>query len=374
LSINGNKFNCTLNGNESFGYNDGIQKYIIGLMNHRSALRGNMNRLEEMIDEMAKAGKEVLPSKYWIELNKKNIGQLEKSGYDNFKRTLALNYFTFRLGFDDLQLKYLIRNLPFASVFRCGLKTLFSKRHEYFSFKHSITYNLHARMLWEFAVRQDKNNLLDKLFEPSEGNPPKVYFKRKIISQDLANSFLEFQSIMETGIDTNKINTIMELGGGYGRTAFVFLSLMNSIKYVMVDIPPALYVAEKYLSNQFPGKKIFTFRVFTNYIEVEEEFESSDIIFLLPSQLDLLPPKFADLFINISSFHEMRPDQIEYYFNQVDTLTRSYFYFKQWKETLIPFENLKLTENSYPVRKHWSLVYWRECKVQTLFFEALFEL
>jgi len=35
------------------------------------------------------------PSKYWIELNKMNMNQLSMHGYECFKRTIALNYFTF---------------------------------------------------------------------------------------------------------------------------------------------------------------------------------------------------------------------------------------------------------------------------------------
>ena len=320
------------------------------------------------------ARNEVLPSKHWIDLNKKNIDQLETYGYENFKRTISLNYFTFCVGFSDRQVQYLLQNLPLLSIVKCGLRTLFAKQHELFPFKYSVTYNFHLYLLWSFVAMQDKDRLLDKLVEPSEGNPPKVYLHGKLISQDLANSVLEFKSIMDSGIDKNKIHTIMELGGGYGRTAFVFLSLMNSVKYVMVDIPPALYISEKYLSSQFPQKQIFTFRAFDKYVDVEKEMAEADIIFLLPSQLDLLPPKFVDLFMNISSFHEMRPDQIEYYFGKIDELTRHYFYFKQWKDTIVSFENIRLTESSYPVRKHWSKKYWRECKVQSLFFEALFEL
>ena len=333
-----------------------------------------MDRLTEMMNEIALARKEILPSKYWVELNKKNIDQLETSKYENFKHTLALNYFTFCIGFTDVQIQYLLRNLSTVTILKCAILTLFSHRHKYFSFKHSITYNFQVYLLWEFAKSLDRDKSLDVLSEPSEGNPPIIYSHKKLISQDLANSFLEYKSVVDSGIDMSKIKTIIELGGGYGRTAYVYLSLMKSIKYIMVDIPPALYVAEEYLSHQFPSKKVFKFRPFRTFAEVQKEFTEADIIFLLPTQLDLLPPKCADLFINISSFHEMRPDQIEYYFGKVDELTDKYLYFKEWKDTTIPFENIRLTEESYPIRKQWSRVYWRECKVQTHFFEALLKI
>ena len=67
-------------------------------------------------------------------------------------------------------------------------------------------------------------------------------------------------------------------------------------------------------------------------------------------------------------------DQIRYYFGEIDRLARRYFYFKQWKETVIPFENERITEADYPVRENWRLINRQECKVQTYFFEALYEI
>jgi len=34
-------------------------------------------------------------------------------------------------------------------------------------------------------------------------------------------------------------------------------------------------------------------------------------------------------------------------------------------------DNLIVTEHDYPIRKHWPVVYWRECCIQTEFFEAM---
>ena len=78
---------------------------------------------------------------------------------------------------------------------------------------------------------------------------------------------------------------------------------------------------------------------------------------MTPNQLELLPDRSIDMFLNISSLHEMRMDQIRYYFTEIERLTRRYFYFKQWQETTVPFENNR-----------------QQCEVQHKFFEALYEL
>ena len=70
----------------------------------------------------------------------------------------------------------------------------------------------------------------------------------------------------------------------------------------------------------------------------------------------------------------MRMDQIRYYFGEIERLTRHYFYFKQWQETTVPFENETIKEADYPVSDDWTLVHRQQCKVQAKFFETLYEL
>lgn len=329
--------------------------------------------LEEMLAELAQARKEVLPSKYWQELNKKNLGQLKEVGLNNFKQTLALNYFTFLVNHKDKQFGYLCSHLNKLTFIKIVIKSIFSKKHSFFDRRQSLKYNLLTHMLWEFVKKHDDKNYLKSVEEPLFGNPPAVYSQGKLISQDLANSILEFYSIMDSHVDPSTIHSIMELGAGYGRTSYVFLKILKNIRFFVVDIPPALYVAQEYLSSVFTEKKIFTFRPFTDFAQIEDELVNSDIIFLMPNQLELLPDGYVDLSYNISSLHEMRLDQIDYYFQQFNRLTKQYFYTKQMKVSRIPYDNITIKDNEYPVPKKWSLIFHRECKVQSYFFEALYQ-
>ncbi len=327
-----------------------------------------------MFDEFPRYRNEVLPSKYWEELNRKNLQQLADSKYENFKRTIARNYFTWIINPFDEQLRFLMREAGAWPSIVILFSALFAPRHDYLKKKHTIFYNTLTNLLWAYVEKNDTRGLLDRLSEPSEGNPPEVMRNGRLISQDLANSLLEYEAILHPDLERRDVQTILELGPGYGRTAYVFLTLQPTCRYILVDIPPALYVAQRYLSTIFEDRKIFSFRPFDSYDQVSGELAEADIIFLTPNQLELLPDKSIDLFINISSFHEMRIDQIRYYFGEIDRLTRRYFYFKQWKETTIPFENETITEADYPIPKNWRLINRQQCKVQTYFFEALYEL
>lgn len=169
----------------------------------------------------------------------------------------------------------------------------------------------------------------------------------------------------------------MELGAGSGRDAHLILTLNKHVsKYIIIDIPPALAIAEQYLADTFPKKKIFKYRAFDRFADVKKEFEKAEILFFLPTQIELLPDGILDLSINISSLHEMRIDQIQYYFDQIARLTKKkgYFYFKQWKVGWIIQENTCIRMDDYPVKPKWKSIYQREPKIQTKFFEQLLQL
>ncbi len=330
--------------------------------------------IRAMFDEFPKYRAEILPSKYWNELNRKNLQQLADSGYDNFKRTVARNYFTWIVNPLNKQVRFLMGEAGLWESVKIIAGAIASPRHELLKRKHTIFYNMLTNLLWTYVEKNDSNGLLRQIDEPLEGNPLRVTRGDRLISQDLANSLIEYEAILHPDLDKREVRTILELGPGYGRTAHVFLTLQPGCRYILVDIPPALYVAQRYLTSIFPERKIFSFRAFDDYGSIQQEIENSDIVFLTPNQLELLPNKSVDLFVNISSLHEMRMDQIRYYFGEIERLTRKYCYFKQWKETTVPFENETIKEADYPVQTEWQLVHRQQCAVQHKFFEALYAL
>jgi hypothetical protein len=107
---------------------------------------------------------------------------------------------------------------------------------------------------------------------------------------------------------------------------------------------------------------------------VEKEFNDADIIFLLPHQAEMLPAKSVDLFINISSLHEMKIEQIHAYFKLIDKLTKGFFYSKQWWVSHNPADGITITPREYPVPQNWKQLYLRSAKVQSYFFEVMYAL
>jgi len=331
-------------------------------------------RLAAMFASIESGDSRARPSKYWDELNKMNLAQLRQHGYENFKRTIALNYFTFaRILPWDAQFRFLLRRLPARVTLDCLKQALLARKHEYFSafnWIQSLLYNFLTLASWAYTRSAVSDPTLLALREPGEGNPAVIRDRSgALISQDLASSILEMSAMCDS---LSAGSVVLELGAGYGRDAYAMLATRPGIKYVIVDIPPALWVAETYLRHQFPDRRIFRYREFANFADVEEEFRLCDIAFFLSTQITSLPDGLADLAVNISSLHEMRPDQIAFYFSQFDRLLKDggRFYFKQWKRGTVLFENMVIRQEDYPIPPAWRCELSREVPIQTRFFEA----
>ena len=190
-------------------------------------------------------------------------------------------------------------------------------------------YRLAVGLLWEQVLATDSFNILKNLEESEIGNPMRIWRKGKLISSDLAHSVRERNMLMKPlYLDGTENLTVMEIGAGHGRLAEVFGKTTN-YRYVIFDITPALYVAQWYITKVFQYEKIFLFRHFDDFKEVEQELNESRFAFLTPNQIECFPDGYFDLSVNMNSLGEMRLDQVENYLHQIDRLTKQGFMSRQ---------------------------------------------
>jgi putative sugar O-methyltransferase len=343
---------------------------------------GSLPGLRPMFDEMRRAPEAVQPSGYWQFLNGMNLAQLETHGFDEFKRTINGNYFQW--------LPTSPREPQFRAVLRWWLRhpireplgarvleaeTLDSRvGNPLQSARRRRAYGLYVALLWEYARRHAPPGTLERLQEPDVGDPLLVRYGDRLITQDLGNSALEYGTITAAlGGGPAPGERVVELGGGYGRLAWVFLQERPDLRYVLVDIPPALAIAEQYLATLFGDRRLFRFRHFDHQDEVRDELDAAQIAFLTPNQLELLEPLDAALFVNISSLHEMRHEQIAYYLDVVARHTAGCFYTKQSITSRNPHDGVIVRRSEYPIPSTWRPLLNRRHPIQTSFFEALYD-
>lgn len=332
----------------------------------------------EMSAELRRGPELYLPSRYWEDLNARNLAQLADRGFGSFKRTVNQNYFAWIVA-DPRDPQFLAafaawvrRPKPSVAWARLvdaqGIEAGEGRGQPLVPAAARLTHAVYVAMLWEFARRRDRLGLLQRLREPALGDPILVRHGGQLISQDVANSVIEFYAIDEAR-PVHSNSTVVELGGGYGRLGWLLLSAVPGVRYLAVDIPPALAVAQRYLTTLFPDLPTYQFR---SGSPDPAAIGRSRLAFLTPNQLDELPPMGADLFVNISSLQEMRPEQISRYLGLVGRHTRGTFYMKEWRSWTNPIDQVTITEADYPIPAQWRKYYSRRHPIQTHFFEAAY--
>ncbi len=297
-----------------------------------------------------------LPSNHWVEIGRLNDRWIEEHGVRNFKRTLSQNYYNWLITSwrDPKFLAVLLRWLFWPSlapldasmgateILRTpdGLEELFGPREQ-------RIYKNFVAMLWDIAVREDHVGL-GHLEEPSLGNPLKVFCYGRRISQDLANSIIERNTVERLlGREDEEFIRIGELGAGYGRLAHVFLS-DKRCRYKIFDIEPARTISELYLKSLHPL----------------QETES-----VLPDCIENEPANAFDVFVSISTFPEMRPEQTENYLKEIARTTKRLVYFKQWRTWRNVADGFTFDYRSLKMPKEWRLIMDRKDRFNPAFQE-----
>lgn len=335
------------------------------------------NLVYELInDSSAKSSKKYHPSTNWAKVGKKQITQLHNSGYENFKRTIGRDYFQHMVS--SLRYPYLWQLL--SKISNRELIDIFFNSHIKgcpLPFFRSVIYKWYVSMLYLFVKKKDRHNILGLVNEPLEGNPIRVIYKGKLLSQDILNSTLEFYT-MDSRLDLVKSDNLVvaEIGAGYGRLAYVIMSILKSrnLKYCIFDIPPALWISQRYLSNQFKNLKVMKFRNFKSFSEIEREFNESQICFFLPHQLETIPERKFDILISIATFPEMRRDQIDVYFDIIKRVRPRYFYSKQYWEHYNPNDDYSFNFEEYPIPKEWDILLLRPAPYMKDFAEVIYSI
>jgi len=136
-----------------------------------------------------------------------NVAQLADPGFDSFKRTINQNYFNWLIANPrDTQYRAMLKDWlrhPRPSVAGArlldagGVEVGRGRLNPFARLRTRTGYAVFVAMLWEYVRRRDRLGLLDQLMEPTLGSPILVHHRGRSISQDVANSLLEFYAIAD---------------------------------------------------------------------------------------------------------------------------------------------------------------------------------
>ena len=170
------------------------------------------------------------------------------------------------------------------------------------------TMRYYKLILFDAAMRWPDHayDLYRQVGNTNVGNPVSVRVKGLHINLDYLFSINEYM-FLESAMDTQGVNSIIEIGAGFGRTCHTLLELLPALRsYTIVDLPELLNLSTRYLARVVPDHmdKI-------TFIDATVEKDWLNIS--------------SDLSINIDSFQEMPPETIEKYIASVISGSNTFY-------------------------------------------------
>lgn len=324
--------------------------------------------LIDMVDYFIKTKAFTNDSGHWLYLCKSHIQLLVENGIENYKQTIEKKHYWGESSLESRLIKPIIND---AITINVDTQMIF-KTHDDSTISESIGHNISNIILLNYLVNNKLGEYLEYMEESEFGNPITINYNNKKISFALLNSILEVD-VVSKNIDFKERHRFLELGAGSGRTCIAMCKAKKNIKYIICDIPPALYISQQNISREFSEKKIFKFQSFKSFEDVEEDMMSAEIAFISPEQLQLIPDKFIDTCIAIDCLHEMTNETVDEYFEQFNRISHTLFFkaqVKQWANT----SRKPLDIDTYPIRDNWEKILHERSTVPNDYFNAIYRM
>lgn len=269
--------------------------------------------LQHMLEDMESAPDLFKPTNFWDSGLTSILQDIEEYGIDTFRSHKSAAFFYVPRYASNTYSKY--------SSFLDPLLTRLPPRKE----KRWRTRFTHSDRAWAdyrlYRASEISDGMnFDLVSESSYGGGERFNFDGLDYSYSMLN-YMRALNLLKKHVDTSKLSSCLEIGGGYGTLGEIILKAQEGSIYVNVDIPPVAAVSTWYLSKVFGEENVLSYSDSREMasLDLDELRGKYKAIVLCPWQLPLLKGEF-DLFANFMSFQEMEPDVVRNYISLVQPL------------------------------------------------------
>lgn len=289
--------------------------------------------LNQMIDDMKKQSNYYKPTPFWQIGSDMIIKDLNEGGIERFRSLpSSLGFFVPTYSYPN----YLLNKKKFEPVSDIIRPIIEHNKMFLMRLENLFAGKIHALADYRtfMASSMDSSPYTDKISESSLGDPIEQFqFDGRKFSRSYLNYLLGINFIKKN-TPTDKIKTIMEIGGGFGTLGEILLGdKRNECFYINADIPPLAFVSDYYVKSVFGDKDIGGYGELKNIkvLDIDALKKKYKAVNLCSWQIPELQGKI-DLFVNFISFQEMEPDIVENYCKNVRKLKPEFVLLRNIKE------------------------------------------
>jgi putative sugar O-methyltransferase len=271
------------------------------------------------------------PTAFWDEASRSLADEIAHGGVENFRRLSGpLGYFVPTYG-------------PPGNWFTGELQELLLDTLSSLGGTEKAVLGLKQFLVGEAAAYADYRVLLagdepvrapylDRFSESPVGKPLEQFcFEGRYFSRSALNYLLGLAALKKVALRNFVPRTVLEIGGGFGTLGEILGTIgIDAARYIDIDIPPTLLVADYYLGEVFGRESLATWEDAERIAAISID-ELPDRAVLAPWQLQKLHGKI-DLFVNFISFQEMEPSVVSNYLSLVAGLAPEYVILRNIRE------------------------------------------
>jgi len=291
--------------------------------------------MHEMVRDMNEA-KEDFVGGYSRSYTKQIINEIEKNNLNEFRswisgpagissysgglsdcgRIYGWNFHPFDKGFEKIDNNFFIRNfnkIVNRLTKHFNMFKFLSIRSPIIKTYHKILISDIQNIYFDSISALDKNHILERVEDSKIGKPLGFNKNGKFYTREFLNEISQILFI-ENHIEYKDIDSVIEIGSGLGLKADITLKINPKLKYYLIEMPPILYIAQKYLIAN-------NYRVLT-YEEIKNKniknikdinINDYDAVCLAPWMMDILKDVKFDMLINDHSFTRLEPKIVQKY-------------------------------------------------------------
>jgi putative sugar O-methyltransferase len=270
--------------------------------------------LESMLSDLDRAPELYRPTNFWRTGLEKVVADLRERGFDEFRRHPSATFF------------YAPRYAPVSRPLAAASSWLARAGGNGKLLADRIDQAPVARAHHATVRALDPADRFPRIADADEsrvGAPTEqLEFDGRRYSRSSLN-YLRGLVALKRAVPDLRIDTVLEIGGGFGTLGEILVPQNPGITYIDVDIPPVAAVATHYLRQVLGADQVLDYGRTRDLDKIEIEDIGERAAVLCSWQLPKLIGS-VDLFVNFISFQEMEPDVVANYADLVSGLGARY--------------------------------------------------
>jgi putative sugar O-methyltransferase len=162
---------------------------------------------------------------------------------------------------------------------------------------------------------------LHDLATPDVGNPFGALVEGTLVGAH--SDFRHYCAHRLAGLLESRTSTVVEIGGGFGGTAYYLLRDQPGTKYLDFDVPESIALTSYYLMKALPH---LTFLLYGEKPLTQDSIAQADVVLMPLFEMENVPSSSVAITFSVHAMSDLSPEALACYLDNIERTTKDFFY------------------------------------------------